>query len=243
MTQALTVLALFDDPYLNTQATCLTAVDQCLTRLEEQALGHIGADDEDRAELPDLVLLLALSQMWIFSAYELLRTWRHRAKDIIKWAENGGLQQKVDALRQDVGYRHPGREMRAMRLEEVLKNPSLVEEARLDLDRTHILFARLEMLRIALAKHEIAGRPKAVAYAPGYGRINTWTGALDFELENGRYIIGNISRRNVADEIRAIDKTTPPQTKEELKAFDDFMSGKLTPSDPEMFDNGDKDKT
>lgn len=57
---------------------------------------------------------------------------------------------------------------------------------------------------MALAKHEVSGgKPKAVAYAPGYGRINMECGALEYQMSNGPMILGNISRRDIADEIRA----------------------------------------
>ena len=55
---------------------------------------------------PEAMFLNAQSQMWIFAAYELLRTWRARAKDIIKWAENRGLEMKAKSLEEDQGFRH-----------------------------------------------------------------------------------------------------------------------------------------
>jgi len=39
-------------------------------------------------------------------------------------------------------------------------------------DRTERLFRRIEALRTALAKHELAGAVGRFAMAPGYGRIN-----------------------------------------------------------------------
>jgi hypothetical protein len=32
---------------------------------------------------------------WLFSAYELMRTWRKRAEKMITWADNGGLKRLV----------------------------------------------------------------------------------------------------------------------------------------------------
>jgi hypothetical protein len=37
-----------------------------------------------------------------------------------------------------------------------------------------------------------------------HGRINKWCGSLDYELENGRYSMGEINRRDIADEIRML---------------------------------------
>jgi hypothetical protein len=44
------------------------------------------------------MLLNALSQQWLFALYELLRIWRERAKDVVKWHVNGGLELKAEAL-------------------------------------------------------------------------------------------------------------------------------------------------
>ena len=41
-----------------------------------------------------------------------------------------------------------------------------------------------------------------IAIAPGYGRIDSWTGSLKYELGNGLYILDYISRRDIADSIR-----------------------------------------
>jgi hypothetical protein len=72
--------------------------------------------------------------------------------------------------------------------------------------------------------HEVAGKARAPAMAPGYGRINSHCGALDYELGSGRYIMGYINRRDVADEIRAIPTLDIPSD-ETLVSFDQFMKG------------------
>ena len=54
---------------------------------------------------------------------------------------------------------------------------------------------------------------------PGYGRINRHCGALDYQLENEHYIIGNINRRGIADEIRVIGNSEPPSN-DDIKSFD-----------------------
>ena len=57
----------------------------------------------------------------------------------------------------------------------------------------------------------MSGRKNSVALMSAYGRIDQWCGALDFELENGFYSMGYISRRDIANEIRVLtmDSTTP----------------------------------
>ncbi len=75
---SLTSLQMFDDPYMGMQATNLGIVDQFLTDLEFQVLQESIKDDSDPS---GMFFLNAQSQMWMFSAYELLRTWRQRIRD------------------------------------------------------------------------------------------------------------------------------------------------------------------
>src|SRR5688572_17160843 len=95
-----------DDLYLRLQAVNLGWVDDFMNRLELDLRSKM-FDDDKPLEL--MALVSALSQMWIFSAYELLRTWRERAKQMIKWSENSGLKIKMEALEQIQGYQHFGK--------------------------------------------------------------------------------------------------------------------------------------
>lgn len=219
---ALQGLTLFRDPYLSMQAFNLAIVDGFLNGLEQQVLRRLFY--EDRTPADDAMFLNAQSQMWIFAAYELMRAWRQRAKDVIKWHANGGLQFKLAALHEDQGFHHPGNASRAAMLRDVIADPALVGELRDDLKRTHVLFARMEYLRVSLAKHEVSRKAKMPAIAPGYGRINSWCGAVDYELNNGRYILGYINRRDIADSLRTIP-SLPVPSDEELASFDAFMKG------------------
>ncbi|MGB3318288.1 MAG: hypothetical protein WBF65_02455 [Sphingopyxis granuli] len=219
---ALKGLTLFRDPYLSMQAFNLAIVDGFLNGLEQQVLRRL--IDEERTPIDDSMFLNAQSQMWIFAAYEVMRTWRQRAKDLIKWHANGGLQLKLATLKEDKGFHHPGNASRAAMLRDVIADPGLVDRLRDDLKRTHVLFTRMEYLRVSLAKHEVSGKAKMLAIAPGYGRINSWCGALDYELNSGQYILGYINRRDIADSLRAIP-SLPVPSDEELKSFDAFMKG------------------
>ncbi len=229
LTTALRQLHLFDEPYLRMQGFNLEIVDRFIMGLEYDVLEKLVR--EEGTPVPDGLFLSAQSQMWIFAAYELLRTWRQRAKDVIKWAENGGLEAKLRVYEKDVGYQHFGRQIRAGQIQRVLADPSIVEGLKRDLKRTHILFAQIEAIRISIAKHEVRERRNSVALMPGYGRINSYCGSLDFELENGAYSMGNISRRDIADGIRALANGDPPPADEEIDRFDAFMRGP-NPGDP-----------
>lgn len=221
---ALRSLTLFEDPYLSMQAQNLAIVDGFLNALEQRVLERHFR--EDRTPLDDAMFLNAQSQMWIFAAYEVVRTWRQRAKDMIKWHENGGLQLKLDALEANCGFVHDGNLRRAAMVRALIADTTIVRKLRDDVKRTHMVFARMEYLRVSLAKHEVPGKAKALALAPGYGRINSWCGALDYEINNGKYIIGNINRRDIADDIRALPTLEVP-TDENLASFDQYMKGPL----------------
>ena len=211
-----------DDPFLSGQAFNLAIVDEWLTQIEEELLHQLFR--EDRTPMPEAVFVSAQSQMWIFAAYELLRTWRQRAEDLRKLASKGGLELKLAALRRDVGFVHFGREVRAGQIEKVLEDPARVEAISDDLKRTYIPFTRLEAIRVSLAKHEVRKRHNSVALHPGYGRINQWCGALDYEIEHGRTSVGTINRRDIAEEIRTFPLMDVPSD-DELASFDAFMRG------------------
>src|ERR1035441_7629468 len=124
------------------QAFNLSIVDQFIMELEADVLRRLHKDE--RTPTAEVTFLSAQSQMWIFAIYELLRTWRERAKDVIKLHENGGLKLKIEALSKELGFRHVGREIRADQLLKVLDDPSLIDQIKGDIREIHIPFARIE---------------------------------------------------------------------------------------------------
>jgi hypothetical protein len=126
------------------QAVNLDAVDAFLNQIEQQTLEQLWAEDGT----PENAFFQgALTQMWIFAAYELMRTRRERANRIVKLADNGGLRIKMEA---EKGKRtrvpNPGREAEIGRLTAAIADPGLVQQAKADRKRTHILFAQLEYI-------------------------------------------------------------------------------------------------
>jgi hypothetical protein len=213
-----------DDMHMRTQAHNLAIVDEFLTNLEYQVLNELIVKERTP---PEAFFLGAQSQMWIFAAYELLRTWMQRTKEFISLRDNGGLKQKLDVLKaKDYEYLHHGLEMRIGQLEYAIANPEMIDDLRVQLLHMYIPYTRLEYIRVSLAKHEVSGKGKSIALSPGGGRINTWCGSLDYELENGKYSMGTISRRDIADSFRAIDLKNAPPDIEMLESFDNYMSGK-----------------
>lgn len=211
------------DPYFRTQAFNLDMTDRVLMELEYATLREWS---ETERTPPQTYFLNAQSQMWIFAAYELQRSWREWASEIKKWSATGGLNHKLVSMKsQAEDFSHFGIEAKIDQLEEVIAKPELVHLIEAHLDHTYISFKRLEFLRVALAKNQVSGKQKLIPSMPTHGRINKECGALDYALQNGKYIIGEMSRRDVADAIRELDLIAAPPLKENLASFDAYMKG------------------
>jgi hypothetical protein len=78
------------------QAVNIDLVDGHLEELEAELLQEYMAND--RPPLPSMMFVSALSQMWVFAAYELLRTWRQRAREIMLVLDPSGRQNYIDSL-------------------------------------------------------------------------------------------------------------------------------------------------
>ena len=218
-----------DDPFLRIQSFNLSLVDHFIMDLECGLAKR--RFDEEEISFVETGFLSAQTQMWIFAAYEVLRTWRQRAKSVALLARNGGLQLKIDALDRDLPFLHAGRKMRADQLRRVMNDPSIIDRIEIDVRRTHFLFTDLEHVRIALAKHEVSGRKNSVAYSPGYGRYNMWNGSLEYELSNEGVILGTLNRRDIAERLRALSDASSPPSDEDIASYNEFM--KATPP-PEL---------
>src|SRR5258707_6552534 len=70
-----------DDANLHMQAFNLSVIDEFATKLEYELVAKLF--EQESTPLPEASFLLAQSQMWIFAAYELTRTWRQNAKNVI----------------------------------------------------------------------------------------------------------------------------------------------------------------
>lgn len=209
-----------DDAFLRMQAYNLALIDKFLTDLEVTNLQSLREADTTPAATH---FLSAQTQMWIFSAYELMRTWRQRAKDFLNPKK---LETLAKELAQQADYNHLARDVRAEQVAAVKKNPTIKDSLQRDLKRSEMVFIWMETVRMPLAKHEINKKPNSIAYMPGYARINPRTGSLDYEISIGRHILGSISRRDIAEQIRDLASELEPPTDEHLQSFKDFITGK-----------------
>ncbi|MFO7203589.1 hypothetical protein P3C88_08135 [Pseudomonas aeruginosa] len=209
------------------QAMNLTIVDEFIMDLEYDYL-RSKFDETNTPYQP--IFLSAQSQMWIFSAYELMRTWREKISKYLKAADNGGLPLKLKELQKPTGYENYTIQRRIDEITLLVENPELVETMRDDLKRTQMLFTQMELLRMSLAKHQMRKRPSAAVLTPTVGYMNRWCGSLEYQINSGQVIICNLSRRDIADGIRAIPAMIVPSD-EDLNSFETAMRG---PSDDEV---------
>jgi hypothetical protein len=196
-----------DDLWLGMQARNLVVVDmQVIRHVELQALMEYFRDD--RTPIETLMLLSALSQMWIFALYELLRTWRERAKHLIRLADEYRtvLERKKSAFLEKSVVDAKAKEKHithaiTMRSEHVARvgDPDFMSEVRAYFDRTDGLFREIESVRVFLAKHEIQGTRGSVARAPGYARMSYENGSLYWQYEDKEGYTGRSERREIAD--------------------------------------------
>jgi hypothetical protein len=162
--------------------------------------------------------------MWIFSAYEVMRTWVEKAKSYVKTAENSGLHLKLKELKRDRGYINYTALQKAREIQALIEDPKLLGNLQDDLARIQFLFIRVEMIRVALAKHEVRKREGAMLANGLVGFMNRECGSLSYQMNTGMVIQGEINRRDIADGIRSIPDYAVP-TPEDVKSYDKFMRG------------------
>jgi hypothetical protein len=83
--EALRSLPVFDDVYLQMQAHNLELVDGLLMEMEQSLLNEY--IETESTPVQQGLFVSAISQLWIFGVYELLRTWRQRAREVLTFGE------------------------------------------------------------------------------------------------------------------------------------------------------------
>jgi hypothetical protein len=238
LAEALGSLPLFTDPYLNMQAINLGLVDQFLMEQEAQLLHEYF--EQERTPLPATMFVSALCQLWIFGLYELLRTWRQRGREIVRWSrEFHSLAAEDRAAR--LAKKQADIEKRAAdprsadvfhwpAYEAAANDHTFGEAIRKALDRSERLFKRIEAFRVTLAKHEMPGVPGSFAMAPGYSRIEMTNGSIYWQVVLRDDEVDLVSRRTLADECRrlALDRTPaiiPEHLQDQMKRYPEESYG------------------
>lgn len=235
-----------DDIYLAMQATNLGMVDDALSKMEADLLREYFADD--RTPLPTAAFLSALSQLWIFGVYELLRTWRQRVHRVVQLGSKPASGTHSTAA--DVTDRldeYPSRvAILDADLAEAAADLSQVAAIRDADDQVNSLFKRIEALRVHLAKHEVPKASGSVASAPGYGRINAENGSIYYQFEVRPPEVDVLSRREVADRCRALatarsEEMLPDDIRRVVERFPEIAYGakriRVTLKDGRVFDD------
>lgn len=225
---ALTGLTLLgDDLAMRSQAFNIAMVDKFIMELEMNYLRSHFNDDVGR-QPGTAAFLSAQTEMWIFAAYELMRSWRERAKLSIKLAENGGLGAKISHLLARPPWDH-GSLMVARQLTRVRDEPEILPRIRDDLLRSHIPFHLLEWVRVQLAKYQEPGNEKS--FVRSHPMMDRETGSLNYELTRGPMILETLSRRQLADSLRGLNDMEVP-SQETITAFESFRKTKPPIFDP-----------
>jgi hypothetical protein len=191
-------LPLFDDLFLSMQGQNVMLVDFYLRDLERDLLRELV--EIERTPFPATLIVSALSQMWIFAVYELLRTWRQRIKDLKRDAQKPAVAHSAHSSLAGLYYK---KQLACLR-----KKPAYANELDRAVNRIEPLFRRIEALRMNLAKHEVPKLRGIPAIAPGYGRIDGMNGSISWQVDLGNNCVDLVSRRSLADQLKnlVIDK-------------------------------------
>jgi hypothetical protein len=220
-----------EDLFLRRQAMNIDLVDAYLSEWETALLAQCMEEEGFPSE--SAVTVSAFSQMWIFGLYELLRTWRQRAKEICKFAQELGLLDEparitlISEKKQQVteAAALAGSEAHYWRpYEKAIEDDNYVERIRKAVDQSERLFRRIESLRMPLAKHEVPKEKGSFAWAPNCGGIDKSNGSIYWHVELRENEADVISRRSLADECRGLIKDRshvilPVNIQEKMKDF------------------------
>ena len=192
-------LVLFDDVFLNMQGMNIGLADSIVTQCEYQLLQEYF--ELEKTPSQTALTVGALSQMWVFALYEVLRQWRDRKFQFKKCFDNGGIEYKIQQLSKGDDL-NLAENIRSSQLREYQRS----EEIRQKLDEQWNLFEPIyrivELYRMNLAKHCAPGKDNIIPSAPGYGRINMLCGAMDYELIQKDRSCYVLNRRDIADSLR-----------------------------------------
>ena len=218
--EALEELPLFDDLYLHMQALNLDLVDRFLMDQEDALL--LEYMENERTPSFSATFVSALSQLWLFGLYELLRTWRQRGKDVLRWDKEfrsvpeserqARLQKEKRSFETRSATPGVADGFSWQAYERVAVDEAFGETVKRALDRTERLFRRIEAFRITLvlAKHELPKTKNSFARAPGYGRIDMASGSISWEVVLSGREVDRISRREIAEECRRLAHDAEP---------------------------------
>jgi len=222
---------LSEDVFLKMQAMNIDLVDAYLSEWETTLLAQYM--EEERTPSESAITVSAFSQMWIFGLYELLRTWRQRALDVYKFAQEFRSLDKpertifVTKRKQQITKATDLAGSEAffwLPYEKAAKDDDYVESIRKAIDQSERLFRRVESLRMSLAKHEVTKEKGSFAMASGCGGIDKSDGSIYWQITLQGNESDIISRRSLANDCRGLVKyksqvILPINIQEKMKVF------------------------
>jgi hypothetical protein len=204
-----------DDVYLGMQAQNIARVEMAVLRLwESYVLDEQRADPGD-VQGPKYRELMALSQMWVFGLYEILRTWRERAKKLMDFEDE--LKKFPTQAERDaylamiiVEAKESAKHVDQLPVyypDHVAKivDSDFMRSVRDYYANMRDLWQELGAVRIAAAKHQLPGKRGVLAPAPGISLPSQYTGSMCWQV-----LVGNkqekrtIERRDLADRFLGI---------------------------------------
>jgi hypothetical protein len=203
------------------QAQNIGIVDDMLKQMETE-MWHEYIRTE-HTPFPIIMFVSALSEMWIFALYELMRTWKQMVNEVITYHD------QLEKIRSDPEFEEKKKQLREVNKDAQRSDISKeMEETfyrggfrKVELDRSYAafltivldkvepIFRKIENLRVTLAKHEIPktyrkGKPAVRAVAPGYARIDSTTGTLCWMIETKDGYSDIISRGSLVENIQKL---------------------------------------
>lgn len=188
---------LFDNLFLSMQGQNVMLVDFYLRDLELGLLREY--IEQERTPVQSAMFVSALSQMWIYAVYELLRTWRQMVREVQNATASPQANAAGTTARPNIAE-----DIREHQRAKYASEPEFQAEVESAWKLMDPLFKRIDSLRINLAKHEIKGIRGSVAPAPGYGRIDMSDGSIYWIVDLGDNVVDIVSRRAIADKLRAM---------------------------------------
>jgi hypothetical protein len=199
-------IPLCDDVWLGMQAQHIAAVEIGIIRPLELHTARKLFNEEGAGDL--MMALNGVSQMWLFALYE-FRTWRQRAKHLLKLAEQYSktkpakqkafLEKSLADAKGKEKHIYSGFSFYSEHISRIA-DVDFVASIKAYHDRTDGYFDWIEGLRMNLAKHEVQGKKRGmVAEAPGYARIDMVRGTLYWQFIGTDGGLEKLDRREAAN--------------------------------------------
>lgn len=132
-----------------------------------------------------------------------MRTWGGRVANFRKQHQNGQLENFIQKTQTGNPHNTLAFVLSAQ-ASQVLKDPSLLDLFTQQQAALEPVEQLLDLLRINLGKHEAPEKRNSISPTPGYGRINSSCGAIDFEVLSPTLDSAVANRRDVADALRSL---------------------------------------